>query len=87
MPREILEADFKDLIVKVSDNEPIEITAVAAADVAKVGGKTKEEAHDFDLALTSDNTEYKVDDRAGLYHQVDGGLQPHAGQCRCKRGR
>lgn len=38
-------------------------TAVAAADVAKVGGKTKEEAHDFDLALTADNTEYKVDDR------------------------
>ena len=63
LPREILEADFKDLIVKVSDNEPIVITAVAAADVAKVGGKTKEEAHDFDLALTADNTEYKVDDR------------------------
>jgi hypothetical protein len=63
LPREILEAEFKDLIVKVSDNEPIVITAVAAADVAKVGGKTKEEAHDFDLALTADNTEYKVDDR------------------------
>ena len=62
LPREILEAEFKDLIVKVSDNEPIEITAVAAADVAKVGGKTKEEAHDFDLALTSDSTEYKVND-------------------------
>ena len=62
LPREILEAEFKDLIVKVSDNEPIEITAVAAADVAKVGGKTKEEAHDFDLALTSDRTDYKVND-------------------------
>ena len=61
LPREILEAEFKDLIVKVSDNEPIVITAVAAADMAKVGGKTKEEAHDFDLALTADNTEYKVD--------------------------
>jgi uncharacterized protein DUF4384 len=60
LPREILEAEFKDLIVKVSDNEPIEIAATA--DVAKVGGKTKEEAHDFDLALTSDRTEYKVDD-------------------------
>src|SRR5262245_39831794 len=68
LPREILEADFKDLIVKVSDNEPIEITAVAAADVAKVGGKTKEEAHDFDLALTADNTEYKVDDQIGRAH-------------------
>ena len=63
LPREILEAEFKDLMVKVSDNEPIVITAVASADVAKVGGKTKEEAHDFDLALTADNTEYKVDDR------------------------
>jgi len=63
LPREILEAEFKDLTVKVADNEPIVITAVAAADVAKVGGKTKEEAHDFDLALTADNTEYKVDDR------------------------
>jgi hypothetical protein len=62
LPREILEAEFKDIIVKVSDNEPIEITAVAAADVAKVGGKTKEEAHDFDLALVSDHTDYKVND-------------------------
>ncbi len=66
LPREILEADFKDLFVKVSDNEPIVITAVAAADVAKVGGKTKEETHDFDLSLTADNTEYKVDDHPSL---------------------
>ena len=27
LPREILEAEFKDLIVKVSDNEPIDIAA------------------------------------------------------------
>ena len=60
LPREILEAEFKDLIVKVSDNEPIDIAATAA--VAKVGGKTKEETHDFDLALTSDKTDYKVND-------------------------
>jgi Domain of unknown function (DUF4384) len=62
LPREILESEFKDIIVKVSDNEPIEITAAATANVAKVGGKTKEEAHDFDLALTSDRTDYKVND-------------------------
>jgi hypothetical protein len=62
LPREILEAEFKDIIVRVSDNEPIEIAAVAAADVAKVGGKSKEETHDFDLALTSDRTDYKVND-------------------------
>jgi hypothetical protein len=62
LPREILEAEFKDLIVKVSDNEPIQITAAAAADVAKVGGKSKEETHDFDLALTSDRSDYKVND-------------------------
>ncbi len=61
LPREILEADFKDLIVKVSDNEPIDI-AGQPADVAKVGGKTKEETHDFDLALTSDRSDYKVND-------------------------
>jgi Domain of unknown function (DUF4384) len=60
LPREILEAEFKDLIVKVSDNEPIDIAASAA--VAKVGGKTKEETHDFDLALTSDKSDYKVND-------------------------
>jgi hypothetical protein len=60
LPREILEAEFKDLIVKVSDNEPIEIAA--AAEVAKVGGKSKEETHDFDLALTSDRSDYKVND-------------------------
>ncbi len=60
LPREILEAEFKDLIVKVSDNEPIDIAATAA--VAKVGGKTKEETHDFDLALTSDKSDYKVND-------------------------
>ena len=62
LPREILEAEFKDLIVKVSDNEPIDIAAVAGLDVAKVGGKTKEEAHDFDLALISDKSGYKVND-------------------------
>jgi hypothetical protein len=62
LPREILEAEFKEIIVRVSDNEPIEITAVAAADIAKVGGKSKEETHDFDLALTSDRSDYKVND-------------------------
>jgi hypothetical protein len=60
LPREILEAQFKDLIVKVSDNEPIEITGGEV--VAKVGGKSKEDAHDFDLALISDRSDYKVND-------------------------
>ena len=60
LPREILEAMFQDLIEKVSDNEPIEIAA--AAEVATVGGKSKEQTHDFDLALTSDRTNYKVND-------------------------
>jgi hypothetical protein len=62
LPREILEAEFKDLIVKVSDNEPLEISGAEAVDVAKVGGKSKEETHDFDLALISDKSDYKVDD-------------------------
>jgi hypothetical protein len=60
LPREILEAEFKDLIVKVSDNEPIDIAA--APGVAVVGGKSKEDTHDFDLALTSDKTAYNVND-------------------------
>jgi len=62
LPREILEAEFKELIVKVSDNEPIEIAGAEAIDVAKVGGKSKEETHDFDLALISDKSDYKVND-------------------------
>jgi hypothetical protein len=60
LPREILEAEFKELIVKVSDNDPIEIAGGEAIDVAKVGGKSKEETHDFDLALISDKSDYKV---------------------------
>jgi Domain of unknown function (DUF4384) len=62
LPREILEAEFKELIVKVSDNEPIEIAGGETVDVAKVGGKSKEETHDFDLALISDKSDYKVND-------------------------
>jgi hypothetical protein len=62
LPRDILEAQFKELIVQVSDNEPIEISGAETVEVAKVGGKTKEETHDFDLALTSDKSDYKVDD-------------------------
>jgi hypothetical protein len=46
--------------VKVSDNEPIEISGGEV--VAKVGGKSKEDAHDFDLALISDRSDYKVND-------------------------
>ena len=61
VPRETLEAQFADLIVKVSDNEPI-IVASVAGEFATVGGKTKEQTHDFDLALTSDKTAYKVND-------------------------
>src|SRR4029078_6881580 len=52
LPREILEADLKEISVRVSDNEPIEISGGEV--VAKVGGKSKEDAHDFDLALISD---------------------------------
>ena len=85
LPREILEAEFKDIIVKVSDNEPIEITAVAAADVAKVGGKTKEEAHDFDLALTSDHTDYKVNDLPVFNIKAKEDCNLTLDQCRCER--
>lgn len=62
LPRDILEANFKEIIVQVSDNEPIDVGAAGGLQVAKVGGKSKEETHDFDLALTSDRSDYKVDD-------------------------
>jgi Domain of unknown function (DUF4384) len=60
LPREILEAEFKDLIVKVSDNSPLDIPP--AHGVATAGGQSKEQIHDFDLALTSDRNVYKVND-------------------------
>lgn len=60
LPREILEAEFRDLVVKVSDNDPIEIPP--APGVATPGGQTKEQIHDFDLALISDRSIYKVND-------------------------
>jgi hypothetical protein len=60
LPREILEAEFRDLVVNVSDNDPIEIPP--APGVATPGGQTKEQIHDFDLALISDRSIYKVND-------------------------
>ena len=60
LPREILEAEFRDLVIKVSDNDPIEIPP--APGVATAGGQTKEQIHDFDLALISDRSVYKVND-------------------------
>ena len=35
---------------------------MSGLEAAKVGGKSKEETHDFDLALTSDKSAYRVND-------------------------
>lgn len=70
IPRETFEARYASMVDKVSDNEALDTSgvAVAAADVkvavAKVGGKSKEATHDFDLALFSDQSIYKVNDFA-----------------------
>jgi Domain of unknown function (DUF4384)/Cytochrome C' len=53
-------ADSEAKAVKVSDNDPIEIPP--APGVATPGGQTKEQIHDFDLALISDRSIYKVND-------------------------
>lgn len=70
LPRETFEERFTDFVENVSDDEQVDLKAVAKEAtkgkpaVAKVGGKTKEETHDFDLALFSDKSEYDQDDLA-----------------------
>lgn len=66
LPRETFEARFLTFVENVSDDSEIDLTSVAGkkGEVAKVGGKTKEETHDFDLALTSDKSEYNVNELA-----------------------
>lgn len=67
LPRETFESRFVTFAAHVSDDVPVEIApaAVAAAPaVATVGGKTKEETHDFDLTLISDKSAYKINDLA-----------------------
>lgn len=76
LPRETFEHRFIEFVSNVTDDEKIDIkpaqgtTSAAATSsdakpaVAKVGGKTKEETHDFDLALISDKSEYSVNDLA-----------------------
>ncbi|MGH6736594.1 MAG: DUF4384 domain-containing protein [Methyloceanibacter sp.] len=62
LPREILEVEFKDLVAKVSPNKPIEIASLGPVPVARPGEDPEEEFHDFDLALTSDKSTYRVNE-------------------------
>ncbi len=66
LPREILEERFTRFVENVSDDEAVDLKDVASGKhaVAKVGGKTKEQTHDFDLALFSDKSEYGQNDLA-----------------------
>lgn len=62
LPREILESEFKDLVAKVSNNKPIEVASLGPVQIARPGDDTEEGFHDFDLALTSDKSTYRVND-------------------------
>jgi hypothetical protein len=59
LPREILEAEFGDLVGKVSD---IRLAALTPTAVAKTEDGSEATFGDFDLALTSDKDTYRVND-------------------------
>ncbi|HUU67761.1 MAG TPA: DUF4384 domain-containing protein [Methyloceanibacter sp.] len=62
LPREILEAEFGDRVSKVSANTPIQVTALTPTAVARIRDDNEDVFDDFDLALTSDKSTYRVDD-------------------------
>ncbi len=62
LPREILEAEFGDLVDRVSDNKPILVAALTPTAVAKTKDESEATFDDFDLALTSDKSAYRVND-------------------------
>ena len=67
VPRDTFEAGFPTTIAKVSDDEFLDLKTLktkATKKVVKVGGKTKEEKHDFDLSLVSDKSTYNQGDLA-----------------------
>ncbi|HUU24666.1 MAG TPA: DUF4384 domain-containing protein [Methyloceanibacter sp.] len=62
LPRQILEVEFPELVAKVSDNKPIEIAALTPTAVAQTRDENEVFFDDFDLALTSDKSNYRVND-------------------------
>lgn len=62
LPREILEVEFGDLVAKVSTSKPIEIASLTPTAVARIRDDNEEVFDDFDLALTSDKSTYRVND-------------------------
>ncbi|MGI9382272.1 MAG: DUF4384 domain-containing protein [Methyloligellaceae bacterium] len=67
VPRDTFEARFSATIGKVSDDEFLDLKNLktkSTKKVVKVGGKTKEEKHDFELSLVSDKSAYKQGDLA-----------------------
>ena len=85
LPREILEANFKEIIVQVSDNEPIEIAAARRCRCRQ--GRRQVEGGDPRLRSRAHLRSQRLQGQrpAGVQHQVEGGLPPHADQCRCER--
>jgi uncharacterized protein DUF4384 len=62
LPREILEAEFPELVAKVSRNKPIEIASLGPSAVARVRDDNEVLFDDFDLALTSNKSTYRVNE-------------------------
>ena len=62
LPREILEAEFGELVDQVSDNKPIQVASLTPTAVAQTRDESEALFDDFDLALTSDKSIYRVDD-------------------------
>ena len=64
LPRQILEAEFPDLVAKVSGNAPIRLAALTPTAVELIQDENEVFFDDFDLALTSDKSTYRVNDVA-----------------------
>lgn len=62
LPRQILEVEFPELVAKVSDNKPIEIAALTPTAFAQTRDENEVFFDDFDLALISDKSNYRVND-------------------------
>jgi hypothetical protein len=62
VPRDTFEAEFKDLVDNVSDLELVDLSSLAGAAKVEVAKpvKTVADNRTFDLAITSDRSEYKV---------------------------
>jgi hypothetical protein len=60
VPRRLVESQFLDLLDIVSEDEPVKLEVVQTAAAAPAEAASKTEPIDFDLALISDKSLYKV---------------------------